>query len=168
MYSCTSLRLNPLVLGDTREPHCGMEFMVNGQYLVVIGSKDIFIITNAEGRKNMDKKIATRIIKDKQIKKKNKYFSTRYEYKTIKDVYCVNRYDKIRYQNQFLDIQVLCVASYSLLFKKSKGCVYIRSACKKIKMLIGDDELVYWYMILKLFLVDDLTKLIFNLILYNW
>ncbi len=31
-----------------------------------------------------------------------------------------------------------------------------------IEDLINHDELIYWYMILKLFLIDDMIKLIFD------
>ncbi len=160
MYTTTTLSLNNIV--DTSEKYCGMEFLLNGRYIVIIGSRDIFIIMNDAGKNHIDKKLIHTI-----PCKINEYFVTKYEYIDLKNIYCVNKQDKLKYQNYFSTVHVLCICDYNKIRTKSKGYMYFLRDKYLIEDLIGNDEIIYWYMILKLFLVDDVIGVIFDLILNN-
>lgn len=160
MYSTTTLSLNDIV--DTSEKYCGMEFLLNGRYIVIIGSRDIFIIMNDAGKNHIDKKL--KIINYTETCQNNEYFVTKYQYTDLKNIYCVNKKDKLRYQNYFSTLHVLCITDYSKIYTKSKGYMYFLSDKYLVEDLIENDELVYWYMILKLFLIKDVIHLIFDFI----
>ncbi len=93
-----------------------MEFLLNGRYIVIIGSKDLFIIMDDHAKNHIDQKI-----KKEQPCKDNKYFVTSYEYTDIKNIYCVNKQDKLRYTNYFSSINVLRICHYHKTIKKLIG-----------------------------------------------
>ncbi len=50
------------------------------------------------------------------------------------------------------------------IYKKFKSHISIQNDIYLIEELINHDEIIYWYMILRVFLIDDLIKLIFYLL----
>lgn len=158
MYT-TSLSLDYLL--DTRKPQWGMQLLVNGQYIIIVGIRDLFIITNDEGKDKLDKKIK------QGVKFDSTYFISKYNYINIKDIYCISKKDKLKYRNYFTTFHVLCVSDdcYKRHYKRYKSYVSISDVRQRIKVLIGDEEIIYWYMILKLFLIDDILPYIFKSIL---
>ena len=92
MYACTSLSFKDLI--DNRQDHCGIELLVNGQYIVVIGSCDMFIITNDEGRKVLEENKLLNITMHHNAT----LYIPRYSWTILKNVYCCNKADKVRYK----------------------------------------------------------------------
>ncbi len=82
MYTTLSLSLK-----DTREKYCGMEFLLNGRYIVVIGYRDIFIMMDDDAKKHIDKKLMNFKYAENGYEtqcKDNHYFVTHYEYTILK------------------------------------------------------------------------------------
>lgn len=161
MYACTSLNFQDLI--DNRKKCQGIEFLVNGQYIVVIGLRDMFIITNHAGK---------RVLEQNQVKNIAMYnqsylYIPRYSWTVLRNVYCCNKNDKVRYRSYIQSAHVLMI-NYSQYFTDPrKYFIPLTIVIEHLKWLIGDDHLLYLFMILKLSLVKDIIVYIFDMILYH-
>ena len=139
----------------------------------------MFIITNAEGIEATTAAFITdpplagrKMLEQNKVKNIAMYnhsyfYIPRYSWTILRNIYCCNKGDKVRHQS-FIPLPHVLMINYCQYFTDPrKDFIPLTIVIEHLKWLIGDDNLLYWFMILKLSLVKDIIVYIFDIILYH-
>ena len=175
---CTILSFCLNKIKDTRNTYCSipMEFSINNQYLIIVRSRKVFIITNHEGVQNIktnynkcqfNNKDYTKCILRRGILYQGEQdiaYVNQYNSKSPRHSYLISNAGTTHI-NQFSNLKVLCLEYYCNRRDNQLTNVPLYIICQDLTRLIRDKEILHWYIVLKSVLINDVVFYIFSFIL---